>query len=270
MGKRTKCIIPILIFLLCPATTFAYSSEDLLNDYGIECESTLDPSVLSILQAYEEAKYHTLKYSGLLCLQPDTDILSERANVLEQKRKELQNTLDNGFHLTYQQIMSYESSYAEATKQLEATAKTLSTDEVDLAIPSVSVPDADEYRAACKSKDDYTKRNYLGEYDAVKIVNQYTDIVYNEHGSVCYFGTRGQDVHALFNATCTGVEQKGDFSTIMFNVGDYATLTYSGVVYSEVQEGDSVLQNGVIGLAGNSLSVQLKVNDTTINFIDKE
>lgn len=270
MGKRKQFGIFALACILrafgFKSDVYAYSTEDLFHKYSVEYEGGIEQEILDTISAYECAKSYVAKFSNLLSLEPDLTTVVAQVSSLEEQCQTIELRLSEGYFLTYDELIALEDEHSKVTRQLEQAKSTLSIGDIDLQLSFPEVPSAPSYAEAVAMKDKYIAENYLGELDFVEPIKQFSSSYYDVTNFVHYSGTWGASVYSMYNAHCTAIQATENGLLIELQVGDYVTLTYTGILYSKIQIDDYITQGDLIGLAGDSLYVQLVLDDTPIDF----
>lgn len=273
MGKRKQfswLTLALVLSIFGPATKAqAFNTEDLFNTYEVPYECSISQESLSTISAYENAKSYVARFSNLLSLEPDFTTVAARVSVLEGSCRDLEESLDSGYFLAYEEIVSLENKYSDMCEQLKRVEQTLEYESVVLQLSIPEVPTNSAYNSAIAEKENYVKQNYLGEDSFVAPVNSYNFVSCAEDKSVVYTGTWGESVYSMYNARCVDIQETDCGLLLLLEVGDSAVLTYEGILQSKIQIGDYIKQGDLIGLADDSLSVQLVLDDIPVDFRKK-
>lgn len=270
MGKRQQLSLyasVLTIGLLSSATEVcAYTTEDLYNQYSVPYECSISQDSLDTISAYENAKSYVARFSNLLSLKPDLTTVAAQASALEDNCATLKQSLDSGYYLTYDEIISLENEYLDTCTQLEQMECALNQESVDLQLSIPKIPSASVYNEALTEKETYIKQNYLGDLSFIEPVNNFGSISYDTNEFVVYTNTWGEDVYSIYNAHCIDVQEIDGEYLLVLEIGDSVKMTYKGILQSKIKIDDYIAQGDLIGLAGDSLSIQLVLDNTPVNF----
>lgn len=251
----------LLLFLCGSMNVQAYTAEELYEDCGVEYSSPYDEKDLETISDYNFAKRYVSMYRYVSVSTYDEEIIENRINECKKIVEEAEAALLDGYSKTTTEIYQLESDYKVALQKLHDAENVTKPVEIETKqITAEDVPTYNEYVRAMNRKKVTDINCNLGEQIKPTLAVQAYLVENYDDTSITYTTVQNGGVCSMFNGTVAAVGD--DHVTVSHHNG--IVSSYKGVTPT-VSVGDTVIQNGPIGVTGGSFTVKLKVKDKLVN-----